>query len=222
MIYMLISGSFFLSLENFLITIALGFAFLGIFSNASGYINNFNEFVVSEKGIRVRIFNFWFTWKEIAWNDILWMKECQFADYERDKHWIIAIKRMTIWHKKRGKELGYKGVPVIEFNSNLKDIDAFISLMRKNYRTLKQPRKAFHLSSLRDAEHAGQYHPLHLRAGDQVRCLICQWQSRLGRISVQLLMHNRKLISVCVDSAPACLYNQFANISTPCQPGSRV
>jgi len=131
MIYMLISGSFFLSLENFLITIALGFAFFGIFSNASGYINNFNEFIVSEKGIRVRIFNFWFTWKEIAWIDILWMKECRIADYERDKHWIIAIKRMTIWHKRRGKELGYKGVPVIEFNSNLKDIDTFISLMRE-------------------------------------------------------------------------------------------
>ena len=69
-IYSLISGIFLLGLDKFLITLVLGLAFWWSFSGISTYINSFNEFRVSEIGLRVKIFNFWFIWKDIAWIDI--------------------------------------------------------------------------------------------------------------------------------------------------------
>ena len=59
-------------------------------------INLFSKFMITDEGIHVRIFNYWFFWKFIPWEKVKSFEPSSKGDHL----WLLRVdEELTIWHR---------------------------------------------------------------------------------------------------------------------------
>jgi hypothetical protein len=93
-------------------------------------INQHNKLVVTENGLRVRIFSIiFYRWVEVPWQEILGVELAKRPDRWRQPLWVIKIKKLTIWHRWLSFIFCKGKHPVILISSDMENRESLLNLV---------------------------------------------------------------------------------------------